>query len=184
MLERLRAQGRVCWSATNWWWWGGGRTAQTCRRRDDGECAVFSELRTAGALDKARNRQRSAGVSRLAGWPALNDDESVVRASAVLKSQGRGNWPRGRPGWLACPRWFSFHVRRATPARRFAAPNRAALGRNAPPGGGGLIRSLYSQPRRHGGNSRFPQAGMENNSQKAARKCAETGAKPRRFFLR
>ena len=28
----------------------------------------------------------------------LNDDELLVRASAVLKSQGPENWPRGRPG--------------------------------------------------------------------------------------
>ena len=27
----------------------------------------------------------------------LHDDESLVRASAVLKSQGPENWPRGTP---------------------------------------------------------------------------------------
>ena len=29
-----------------------------------------------------------------------DDDELLVRASAVLKSQGPENWPRGRPGLL------------------------------------------------------------------------------------
>ena len=28
----------------------------------------------------------------------VDDDELIVRASAVLKSQGPENWPRGRPG--------------------------------------------------------------------------------------
>ena len=28
----------------------------------------------------------------------LGDDELIVRASAVLKSQGPENWSRGRPG--------------------------------------------------------------------------------------
>ena len=33
-----------------------------------------------------------------------DDDELLVRASAVLKSQGPENWPRGRPGvWESPP---------------------------------------------------------------------------------
>jgi len=36
------------------------------------------------------------GVFVLLG--GVGDDELLVRASAVLKSQGPENWPRGRPG--------------------------------------------------------------------------------------
>ena len=38
------------------------------------------------------------GQSALQVRPSGDDDELIARASAVLKSQGRGNWPRGRPG--------------------------------------------------------------------------------------
>ena len=38
------------------------------------------------------------GVGGFATNFMLDDDELLVRASAVLKSQGAENWSRGRPG--------------------------------------------------------------------------------------
>ena len=55
----------------------------------------------ATALSSSRTNQRRLGASQ--GWFSTfgdGDDELLVRASAVLKSQGPENWPRGRPGLL------------------------------------------------------------------------------------
>ena len=46
--------------------------------------------------ESARTHRAHPGV-RNSWW---GYGELIVRASAVLKSQGRGNWPRGRPGPL------------------------------------------------------------------------------------
>ena len=48
-----------------------------------------------------RHRLSRARDARSRHGGGVDDDELIVRASAVLKSQGPENWPRGRPGTAA-----------------------------------------------------------------------------------
>ena len=51
-----------------------------------------------GTLNSTGTSLFASALPYLGFPPRGDDDELVVRASAVLKSQGRENWSRGRPG--------------------------------------------------------------------------------------
>ena len=108
----------------------GGEAVRVLSKKagDKGEATSFSE-RLKGftwiGYDRS-NLTRGEEAIRKAGWdcsaparlPPLmtggfaDDDELLVRASAVLKSQGPENWSRGRPG----PHWARTNSRSARDA--------------------------------------------------------------------